>query len=192
MKKSQIFGIVAIALLMIGLFAVFVSFPHTTETRTFTIPEGEGFYYRFEFELMVDSNIRGNFTVTAGPEVTMMVFTESEYGNYSNTGGGVPLFATSGRSGNFSASDGGMTRMYLVFQHLSDTNDTNATNASVTYTMSGISIIFLTSGTILLASGGAMGFLSRRLRKIEARIAHASSVTADTEVSKGGPQGPRP
>ncbi len=182
MNKSRIFQIVGLVLVLIGLFALLSSFPDNTKTETFTIPSG-AYFYRFQAPLLYDGEVHGNFTVTAGDPVKMMIFTEPEYKKYEQTGVAVPIFTTSGSSGTFSAKEAGTGTLYMVFAHTSDAYE-NTTDTQITYTLSGVAITFLVPGIILVGAGVAMAVLSRRFRRAEIASAPPSPVATDVTLFK--------
>ncbi len=184
MDKSRIVIGVGALMLVIGIYVTYGAFPSLNDSKDFTIPEGD-YYYLFQSNTLIGGSTHGSFSVSSGPAVKVMVFTQAQYDEFASTGVASALASDTGSSGDFSASLHGTGKITLVFVHA--TTDTSQTTVHVDMTLSGIAQTSLIIGIALLAAGAVIVVFGFRMRGKEAKMAAAappSPVATDVTILK--------
>ncbi len=180
MKKSRILAIIVLVLILIGVYVLYGAFPSSNNTRDFTIPSGN-YYYRFETVSLISASVEGSYSVSSGPPVTVKVFSQSEFDQFATTGIGTPITSTSGSSGSFSADLGGTGKMFIVFEHSSDTSEATV---HMSLKISGIAMVAMVVGVVLLVVGIVIAVLGARMGRKEAAAIPPSPVATDVNILK--------
>jgi len=172
LKTHKILAVVGYLLIMFGIGAIvwqgFLS--ESTGTQSMTIPAGEGYYAAFytKSSMWMNAHFEGTVSVDTG-QVDMYFLTEEQYAAYSyDLNPGTSLWQNGGTTqGKFSLDLPEMGRYYVTVDH-SRTTQTIAQTVTLTYKISGINLLYVIIGAILLAIGGALSYLAVRMRKKDA------------------------
>ena len=141
-----------------GLMVVSAVLPSSSSAEI-AIPEGN-YHYWMQTTSLYNGKVSGTFQVVSGSNITVIVLNETEYEDvYSVTGLYTELSIVSGMNGSFSASQQGVGRLFIVFEH---EHDDAITNVTVTIRVSGTSVTSLTIGVLFIAATIAFVFLWRR------------------------------
>lgn len=167
MKSSKVLAAGASVAVAVGVLLIGLSIPASSESTDFTIQEG-GYYYLFETATLLNGEVSGTFEVAAGDNVTVYVFTSGQYDAYKATNSAQSLSTDTGASGSFSAAQGGIGRLYVVFAHASQSQEAT-TDVHMAYTVSGISLAYLGYGAAVIAIGVAAWVFGTMALKREAR-----------------------
>jgi len=189
MKKSKVLGVCAAIAVAAGVFLILSSIPTETSSTTFTLPAGP-YYYRFETATLLNGEVSGDFQVTAGEDVTVMVLDQTEYDSYVESGLMTPLDTASGMTGSFSASLSGVGKLFVVFEHDAFSGGAE-TDVTIDYKVSGIAVTFLVIGLVLIVAGIVIGVIGARARKKEAAERPPSPAASDVTILSPPPENPK-
>jgi len=155
--------IIAYILVVIGFIGLVWSFQPTEGTTTAELPSGDGYYSGFEVSLWFNGHIDGDFEVVSGDgTVRLFVLDEAQYDDYSYDGvASDSLYAYTGSSGSFSVDLPTTSTYYVVVDHGSVTT---AQTVEIAYEVSGIDIIYLVGGVVLLAIGAVLVVVGIRMK----------------------------
>ena len=170
--------IIAYILLVIGFIGLAWSFQPSEGTVTAELPSGDGYYSGFEVSLWFNGHIDGDFEVVSGDgTVRLFVLDEAQYEDYSYDGVvSDSLFYSVGYSGSFSVDLPTTSTYYIVVDHGSVTT---AQTVEIAYEVSGLDLIYLIGGSVLLAAGVALVIVGMRM-KARAKAAEPPSAQPET------------
>jgi hypothetical protein len=165
--------IIAYILLVIGFIGLAWSFQPTEGSMTAELPSGDGYYSGFEVSLWLNGHIAGDFEVVSGDgTVRLFILDEAQYDDYSYDGVvSDSLYYYTGSSGSFSVDLPTTSTYYVVVDHGSVTT---AQTVDIAYEVSGIDIIYLVGGAVLLAIGVVLVIVGMRM-KAKAKAAEPPS-----------------
>ena len=188
MRKSKIFTNIGAVLVVVGLLAVGYGVLPGDESDTFTIPGGSEYYYVIETKDIINLEISGDFTVTDGTAVALFVFTPDQYDDFAAGTGTASLYHITAEAAEFSVADEGSSKLFIVFMHA---GSYTAQEVSYNLSASGIIIMLVVAGAILMATGAVMVVFALRVKKGEVAAAPPMPQTSDV-VRFDEPKPPAP
>jgi len=139
------------------------AFRPSSRAETITIPEGPSNYYAYELRVLGAGRVSGSFENADRRDVSVFVFSSSEYTWYAFIGAGTPIFHIRDAVGTFDVSLPASGTYYLVFAH--PTWDDAATQVvRLRFAFEGIKSAPFVAGAILLVPGISLLVLGRRAR----------------------------
>jgi len=166
LKKHKIVTAIGGILIALGLIGVLWGIQPTKGTETMTIPSGEGYYSYMKVSGWLNGHLSGDFTVTSG-NVDFHILDGSQFKEYSydlsHTGS---LKSITDASGEFSVDLPSTGSYYITINHGSG-YDTTSQEVTVNYKVTGLDLMFLIGGIVLLAVGAVLSLVGLRMRAKE-------------------------
>ena len=182
LKKHKIVSAIGGILIAIGLIGVLWGVQPSKGTETLTIPSGEGYYSYLKISGWLNGHLSGDFTVTSSGTMDFYVLDSSQYGEFSyDLQPSSNMKSIVGASGEFSVDLPSTGSYYMTFNHGSGYENT-AQEVKVTFKVSGLDLMFLLGGIVLLAIGAVLSVLGLRMRTKEMAEA-APAKPAITDVT---------
>ncbi len=174
--------IIAYILIVIGIIGLAWSFQPTEGTTTAELPTGDGYYSYIEISMWLNGHVEGDFEVTdGGGTVRFFIFDSAQYDDYSYDGiAADSLFELTSSSGSFSEDLPTTSTYYLVVDHGSTTA---AQTVEITYKISGLDLMYMIGGAVLLAIGVVLAIVGLRM-KAKAQGAAPTPVTQTPQTGE--------
>jgi uncharacterized membrane protein len=186
MKSTRVLAVIGYVLVILGLGAVVYQgfIANSTGTTSATIPAGGQYYVAFKTKssMWMNAHIEGSIEVEGGETAYAYLLTSAQYQEYVyDLQPTTSLWSTHGSSGTFSVDLPGTGRYYVVANH-DPGSSSIAQTVTLTYTISGINLLYVMVGAILLAVGISLSIVSLRMRKKDLGAAPVSGTGSTTEV----------
>jgi hypothetical protein len=166
LKKFKVALIVGGILVIISLYFLFAGFMGRSGD-SFTIPEGEEWYYAMELNMDSGGYISVQYTESQGNPVDAYIFDSSAYSVYSFQGSASAITKRIGQSsGTISTTVPSAGSYYVVFDHGSG-YENSAQSVSVILREAGLSYIPIIIGVCLLVAGIVVIIIGLRIQRSE-------------------------
>jgi len=186
MKKHRILAIVSYIVIVIGIGALgyngFIA--DSSGTSSMTIPAGEGYFAAFytKSSMWINAHIEGTIEVDGAGGLDMFVLDSTQYDEYSfDLSPASSLWSAHGSAGSFSIDLPGSGRYYVVANHDSDSSSV-AQTVTLSYKITGIDMLYVIIGAVVMAVGIALAYVSFRMRKKDEAATPVPSSSPTTEV----------
>jgi hypothetical protein len=186
MKGHKILAFIGYLLIIFGLGALiwqgFLS--EGSGTMNVTLPAGKDYYVAFptQSSMWMNAHFEGTISVDTGT-VNMYFLNAHQYEKYIQTlNPGTSLWSSS-RTANasFSLTAPDIGKYYVTVDHFGTTPSMTQT-VTLTYKISGINLLYVIIGAILLMVGAIVSFVGFRMRKKEAETLPVPPAGPVTEV----------
>jgi hypothetical protein len=171
LKAYRVLRIVGYFLILFGLSAFiwqgFLS--ESSGTTSMTIPSGPGYYVAFytKSSMWMNAHFEGTITVDTGT-VNMYFLNAHQYATYTDAlNPGTSLWSSlRAAQGTFSLSSADIGKYYITVDHFG-TNPSMSQTVTLTYKITGINLLYVIIGAILLMIGAIVTFVGFRMKKKE-------------------------
>jgi len=186
MKGHRILAIVGYLLIVLGVGPlIYLGFiAEGSGTSSMTIPPGDGYYASFKTEssMWMNAHLEGTVNILGGGTVDVLVLNSAQYQEYSyDLIPSSSIWSSSGSSLEFAVDLPGSGAYYVVANHATGSSSYDQT-VTLTYKMSGINLLYVIVGVVMIAVGAALSFVSLRMRKKEGAPIIPQATTSSTEV----------
>lgn len=191
MTKGKILSAVGGVLIALGLIGVLWGIQPTNGTQTMSIPSGGAYYGYMKVSGWLNGHLSGDFSVTSSGTVDFYVLDSSQYSEYSyDLTPSDHMVSMSGASGEFSVDMPSTGSYYITFDHGPGYESTVQT-VEVNYKITGLDLMFLVGGIVLVAIGAVLSLLGMRMRAREsAATTPAKPPPADVTLFDETPKPP--
>jgi hypothetical protein len=182
LRKYKIVTAIGGILIALGLIGVLWGIQPTSGTETLTIPTGEGYYSYMKVSGWWNGHLSGDFTLTSSGAVDFHVLDESQFEEFSNDfSHSGTLESITDTSGEFSVDLPSTGTYYLTINHGSG-YDLTAQEVTINYKVTGLDLIFLIGGIVLLVIGAVLTLVGLRMKAKET-VAPAPARPPPTDVT---------
>jgi hypothetical protein len=182
-NPHKVLTAIGLVLMLIGLIGVAWSIQPASGSTTVTVPAGAGYYCYMKISGFVGGHLSGDFTVTPGGSVSFYVLDPTQYADYmQDLSPSGYMFTTTGSSGTFSADLPTSGTYYIAF-HRGSGYEGSAQIVEVNYNVSGIELILLIGGAVLLAAGVVLTVIGLRMKSKAKAMEPAMAKLPATDVT---------
>lgn len=152
-------------MIVVGAIGILWSFPPSSSTESIVLPGDAGVYYLWTVSGQLNGHISGDFS-TDGGAVNFYILDSEQYEAYSyDLEPDGSLYSHTGISGSFSVDLPDTSKYYICVDH--GTSAEAARTVTVSVEITGISVMFLVGGIVVLAIGVVLTFLGMRMKAKE-------------------------
>jgi hypothetical protein len=169
LKAHRVLAVIGYVLIVIGIgAAVYQGFvADDSGTESTTIPAGTGYYVAFKTKssMWMNAHIDGSITVQGEGTIDAYVLNSAEFDEYAyDLQPTSSLWSSHGTGESFSVDLTQMDQYYIVADHGAGYASTEQT-VTLTYTISGINLLYVIFGAGLIAVGAVLSYAAFRMKK---------------------------
>ena len=186
MKSHKILAAIGYVVIVLGLGAlVYEGFIASgSGESSMTIPAGEGYFASFQTKssMWMNAHLDGTVEVQGAGTTDVFVLDSAQYEEYAyDLEPTTSLWSSHGSGGTFSVDLPGTGRYYIVANHGADSASVDQT-VTLSYTISGINLLYVIVGAVMMAIGIALSVVSLRMKKKEKGPAIPLATASPAEV----------
>lgn len=153
-------------------------------TSTLTIPAGTGYYagVSTESSMWINAHLEGTIDVTGGGTADVLVLTSSQFEEYKiDLVPSSSIWSSTGKSMELSVDLPGSGAYYVVANHATG-SESSVQTVTLTYKLSGINLLYVIVGAVMMAVGVVLAYASLRMRKTEPSTLVQQATTSSSDV----------
>jgi hypothetical protein len=164
LNKHKVLAIVAYILIIVGFIGIAWSIQPSKSSGTVTIPAGAEHYSFTKISLWMYGHVSGNYTVVGTGTVEVFVLNSAQYAEYAwDLEPSDSLNMSLGATGSFSADLADTSTYYIAVNHGAG-YDSMDQQVKLTYKVSGLDLMYLIGGVVVLVIGVVLAVVSMRMK----------------------------